>query len=344
MFDDVSHEEILERIFDRVPDEFDKREGSVLSNFFAPVSQEMLLMYIALGWAYDEAFADTAGDDGLERRALERGLTRYPARAAKLKLVTDVFVPNGTRFFASESDLTFEVLSELEPNVYEIECESTGLAANGFTGELVPFDEVENLTTATVTETLSAGSLSEDIEEFRSRYLKSIVEAPTGGNAAYYLAAVGALDGVGGVRVIPVAHGPGTVGIIISTADHKAPSAGFVASTQTEVDASIACVDHLVTVTGVRSRSVNVATSVTLESGAFADIKSEAESVIGDYLHELSGSWQDKSPLSVFVSQIEARILSIPGVIDVSGTTLNGVAGNLTLDADEVPILGTVSG
>ena len=44
----------------------------------------------------------------------------------------------------------------------------------------------------------------------------------------------------------------------------------------------------------------------------------------------------------VRIAQIEAAILTVPGVIDVTGTTLNGSAANVTLDAEEIPVLGTV--
>ena len=41
------------------------------------------------------------------------------------------------------------------------------------------------------------------------------------------------------------------------------------------------------------------------------------------------------------VSQIESRLLVLAGIVDISGTTLNGQAGNLTLDKDAVAVRGS---
>ena len=44
----------------------------------------------------------------------------------------------------------------------------------------------------------------------------------------------------------------------------------------------------------------------------------------------------------VRVSQIESRLLNLAGILDVADTKLNGQAGNLVLEADHLPVLGTV--
>ncbi len=45
----------------------------------------------------------------------------------------------------------------------------------------------------------------------------------------------------------------------------------------------------------------------------------------------------NKTPLIVRISQIEAQLLSCPGVLDVTGTTLNGQAANVALAVDSIP-------
>lgn len=42
------------------------------------------------------------------------------------------------------------------------------------------------------------------------------------------------------------------------------------------------------------------------------------------------------------VSQIETRILSVEGILDVGDTTIGGQAQNLALGVDEVPVRGDV--
>lgn len=44
------------------------------------------------------------------------------------------------------------------------------------------------------------------------------------------------------------------------------------------------------------------------------------------------------------ISQIDNRILNVPGIIDVQETLVNGARGNLELGEYEIPVLGGVSG
>lgn len=43
------------------------------------------------------------------------------------------------------------------------------------------------------------------------------------------------------------------------------------------------------------------------------------------------------------IAQIETRLLAIEGIIDISGTTINGDANNLTLTTYQIPVLGSVT-
>ena len=52
-------------------------------------------------------------------------------------------------------------------------------------------------------------------------------------------------------------------------------------------------------------------------------------------------NWSDSSFLTVRISYLESRVLEIDGVVDVSECKING-GGNLTLGADEVPVLGEI--
>ena len=43
------------------------------------------------------------------------------------------------------------------------------------------------------------------------------------------------------------------------------------------------------------------------------------------------------------LAQIETRLLDVEGVIDVTGTTINGAESNLTVSGGELPVLGGVT-
>ena len=90
MYENVTYEDILQRMLDRIPNTMDKREGSIIYDALAPAALELQLMYIELDVIMNESFADTASREYLIRRANERGITPEPATNAILK---GVFTP-----------------------------------------------------------------------------------------------------------------------------------------------------------------------------------------------------------------------------------------------------------
>lgn len=57
------------------------------------------------------------------------------------------------------------------------------------------------------------------------------------------------------------------------------------------------------------------------------------ETAVQSYFAELSRAWADTDTLVIRVSQIETRILGVPGVIDITNTKINGSATNLSLES-----------
>lgn len=66
--------------------------------------------------------------------------------------------------------------------------------------------------------------------------------------------------------------------------------------------------------------------------------------VITTYFKELAESWADQEgALVVRLSQLESRILGVSGVLDITGTAINGEAANYALPQDYIPILGEIA-
>lgn len=82
---DVTYDEILERMLNRVSDKFDKREGSVIFDTHSPTALELQLLYIELNTLISEAYGDTASREYLIKRCKERGIVPYKATKAVLK-------------------------------------------------------------------------------------------------------------------------------------------------------------------------------------------------------------------------------------------------------------------
>ena len=103
---------------------------------------------------------------------------------------------------------------------------------------------------------------------------------------------------------------------------------------------------HHVKIYAATGVTVNVSATLTLDTGyTVAGVKDSVEAAIGAYLLQLRKDWEDNALTSDYVriAQIEARILTVEGVLDVADTEINGDAENLELTFEKVPIMGEVT-
>lgn len=101
MFEEQTYEALMERMLDRLPDDIDKRENSVIWNALAPAAAELAQSYIWLDQVFELVFADTAQGEFLDRRAAEVGIERKPATKAVWSAViqpNNINIPAGSRF------------------------------------------------------------------------------------------------------------------------------------------------------------------------------------------------------------------------------------------------------
>ncbi len=77
---------------------------------------------------------------------------------------------------------------------------------------------------------------------------------------------------------------------------------------------------------------------------SFEVLKEQIEKMTETYLGELRASWGDLGDHGciIRISQLEARILEIQGIYDISDTKINGTAENLELDKYQIPIYGGI--
>lgn len=351
MYEEITYELILRRMLDRVPNTVDKREGSMIYDALAPAAVELVQMYIEIDSILNESFADTASRDYLIRRAAERGITPAAATNAVLKGDFNIDVPIGTRF--SLGALNYVVVDKISDGVFRMRCETVGRIGNSQTGTLVPIDYVPGLTKAELTELLIPGEDEEDTEHLRQRYYNSLDSQAFGGNIQDYKEKINGLSGVGGVKIYPIWNGGGTVKAVIINSEYEMPSGDLVSTVQTNIDPEqnhgeglgYAPIGHVVTVEGVTETTVNIATNITYQAGwTWEDVKPYAEPEIDKYFSELAQSWADSDALIVRISQIETRLLNVAGVVDISGTTIDGAEQNLVLGVDSIPKRGDVIG
>ncbi|WP_137744534.1 baseplate J/gp47 family protein [Robertmurraya siralis] len=351
MYEEITYEDLLQQKLDQIDADIDKREGSIVYNALAGNSVEAQLLYIALDSILNETFAETATRENLIKRAAERGLTPEPATRARLKGVFNIDVPIGSRF--SLDDMNYEVIERITQGEFVLECETFGNEGNLYLGPLVPIDYIDGLTSAELTEVLIPGEDEEETEALRRRYFNSFNSQAFGGNRQDYKDKVNSLQGVGGVKVYRAWNGGGTVKLVVINSLFQKPSQTLIDTLQETIDpigeqgegVGLAPMDHVVTVFGVDETTINVASNITYQDGwSWPEVEPYVLETIDSYFASLNETWAEQDALVVRISQIETRLLNIPGIIDIADTTLNGEQENIVLHPDAIPIRGVVNG
>lgn len=353
MYEHMTFEAVLSRMMDRVSNNVDKREGSIIYDALAPAAAELCQMYIDLDVVMNETFADTASREYLILRAKERGIIPYKATPAIGKAVFNIAVPIGSRFSLEQFNYKVtEAISEQDFS-YKVICETAGSKPNHTLGTLIPIDYIQGLISAQLTEILTPGEDVESTESIRKRYLATFDKQAYGGNRADYIEKITAIPGVGGCKVYRAWNGGGTVKCVIINSEFQKPTQSLINDVQTAVDPTqnageglgIAPIDHVVTIAGVTETIVNIATIITYADGwNFTDCEPYIKETIDRYFKELSKQWADSNNLIARISQIESRLLDLDGIVDIGNTTLNGVAQNYVLGANDIPIRGDIIG
>lgn len=348
MYEEKTYEALLREKLARVASTLDKREGSIIYDALAPNSVESAMIYAALDTVLNETFADTASRDYLVKRCAERGIVPLLATAATGIGVFNMDVPADSRF--SQDKYNWKVTEKIGTGKYYMTCETLGADPNGYIGRLIPIDYIDGLTSAELTAIVVNGEDEEDTESLRLRYINSFANQSYGFNRGQYIEVVEAMPGVGGCKPYRAWNGPGTVKLVITDSDFKPPSEELIGRVQTAIDPTqnsgegigLAPIDHEVTVVGVQGVNINVETSLTFASGwNLPECLPYIEAALDTYFHELDSTWASETGLLVRVSQIESRILSVAGVVDISGTKINGGTANISLDKDAVALRGS---
>ena len=348
MFDDISFETLIERMLDRVVEQnpnIDIREGSIIYNAVAPAAYELIEVYIEMKRIYDESFADTASREALVKRCAERGIKPKEETPSILEGTFNIDVPIGARF--SLDDLNYTVIEKTSDFLFKLECETPGIIGNYSFGTLIPIDYIEGLETAKLTRLLIPGEDEENTEVLRERYFSSFNSQAFGGNKKDYIEKTNAIDGVGATKVTPLWDGGGTVLLTILDSNFEKATDTLIQSVKNIIDplpggigTGLAPIGHIVTVESAEEMYISISARITFEdSYNFERVKDSIENIINDYFLSLRMNWANTDEIIVRITQIETRILSINGIVDISGTKINGLEQNLVIPKHMIPVL-----
>lgn len=367
-------EYLIEKALARVPDTIDKREGSIIYDALAPACYELSEYYMRLRKVLQNTYAETASGEYLDLRVAEQGIKRFEATAAVKKGIftsesgAPLEIELGSRFstIADRESLNYivtapyEVEGQIVPGNYQLTCETVGTVGNAYVGNLMPINYIQGLGEAIMTDLIIPARDVETDDELRARYFLSLKDNPFGGNLAQYDENLKNIEGVGEVQIYPVWDGGGTVKCSVIDASFNPITPDFIAIIQDIIDPTpqgiglgLAPIGHIVTITTPEELTINIAANISLMTGyTKAQVETPIREALEAYLLDLRKQWGvpndfNQYILGVYISRINAAILSVQGVLNVTETTINGLANDLTLvetaERQELPILGTVS-
>lgn len=355
MYEDMTFELLINRMLDNVPNDMDKREGSIIYDALAPAALELATMYIELDVILTETYAISSSRNFLILRAIERGLSPYPPSQAVLKGIFNMPIDENSRFYCGElvyysSDhLSVEVIDNLTYYSHKMICESTGSIGNKNFGDLIPINYIQGLTYAKQTELLIPGDDDEDTETFRERYLASFDPRAYGGNKADYKEKTNAIAGVGATKVTPVWNGGGTVLLTILDSEYNPATDVLIDTVQELIDPTkdhtgvgIAPIGHVVTVRTADIIDIDITLNIIFEINyTFENQQYYINNIINEYIAELRKDWVNNDNITVRTVHIEARLLDIAGIIDIHDTLINGKSENLVLTKYQIPVFNS---
>lgn len=334
MYEDMTYENILQGMLNRVPNDIDKREGSVIYDALAPAAYFLADQYFQLGNFVDLVLPDTALGEYLDRTVSAYGIARKTATAAVRKMITSGAVEIGTRW--GISSLVYIVNKALTETEYAVICETNGAIGNQYSGEMQALSAVSGIT-ATLGDIITAGTDEENDDAMRARFYEKVRLPATSGNAYHYQQWALEVLGVGAAKVIPLGDGPGTVTILVVDSD-KAVSPTLPGKVAEYIE-TVRPIGATVSVLSPDVLEINIAANVQLDgSESLEEVKQVFKTELTDFLKNLTFSGK-----RVSYAKIGNVLLDVPGVSDFDTFTINGVIGNIAVGDRQVPVVGTIS-
>lgn len=370
-FQSKDYDYFLRKMLDAVPDNVDKREGSIIYDALAPAALVMGQQSLDMANVIKETYIKTASGEFLDYRAIEHGTSRYPATQteAKAKVLNDKKKPLdnvqiGDKFASIGDSPIFYAVTKINSDLtIELTAETAGSSANSYIGQILPVTPNDLLSWAEITEVTAPARDVESDDHLRARLLSSQSWNAYGGNVADYLDMTSKIDEVGAAQIYPTWNGGGTVKVVILNNDLMPASASLVQKVKNTLDPEdkqaegygLAPIDHAVTVTAPEILKVDVSIQLQLTNQANKiAVEKGIKDMLNELFSELRKDWNTINAtvgrgysLSIYRSRILSKIMLIDGVADSQFPKLNGEDKDIHLifsnEVSQLPILGEVT-
>lgn len=361
----------LEKMLDQVPENIDKREGSIIYDGLAPAAMICAEQSLELANIIRQTYIKTAQGEFLDYRAVEHGTNRFLATQTEVraifqdqdgKPINNVVI--GDRFASIGEQPIFYTVTKINDDLSgELIADEAGTAPNSYLGQILPVTSNDALYWAEIKEVTIPARDAENDEHLRARILNANSWIAYGGNVSDYLDMMNKIHEVGATQVYPTWQGPGTVKLVIIDNDYKPASNTLIKKVKEEIDPEdkttqgygLAPIDHRVTVVAPEILNVNIEATVIVGADANLEtVKNEIKKTLEDFFNGLRQTWStiDSTQgrgysMVIYRSKILSRIMMVEGVANSSMPKLNGKDEDIALvfnnEVSQLPILGEVT-
>lgn len=360
MFEAETKAEILKRLISYFDDvkktDVSAVEGTFAYDTLAANAKEFEKTYAEMDLMMDAAFPQVSWGKYLDYLGEElAGLTRRAATSAKVTLTISgtagVTVPAGS-LFATEGNTNFTtdnaaVIGDNGTVEADATAQASGSGGNVAAGTITKIPvSIYGVSSVTNASAAHDGYEEETDDALRDRILFAVRQPATSGNVYHYVEWATAVSGVGAVKVLPLWNGNGTVKIVVVDANKDTPSEDLLQKVRDTIMEN-APIGATVTVTAPVLKTVNVALKVTDGTGNADAIKAALTKYFKASVFGTNYTDTDfNKSVTISYAQIGRIILdnsSSTWVKDYESMTVNGGTENIVVDADNLPVVGTVT-
>lgn len=323
-------------------------EGGLLHIILAPGAYVFWEALQALRAQVPISFVDATSGAYIDRAAAGYGITRKEGTPAGVDLTftgtANAVVPAGTRCVTADGlgFLTDEALTlgEDGSGTVSATADAVGAVYNVPAQAIVTTQEsVAGVSGVTNDAAATGGTDPETDAALFARLDAYRRTPPTSGNDRHYYQWALEVNGIGAASVIRCWDGPGTVKVIVADMELRPVEEDKVAEVAAYIETQRPVTAE---VTVESAEGVGVQVEVTVETDGTVS-KLNTEQALTDRLAEYLGTLAFQTGAEVVYNRVLAIVMGLDGVTDCSGLTVNGGTANVPLDADEVPLLGTVT-
>lgn len=323
-------------------------EGGLLNIILAPGAYVFWEALQALRAQVSISFVDETSGAYIDKAAAAYGITRKPGTPASVDVTftgtANAVVPAGTMCvtadglgFLTDEELT---LGEDGNSTVPATSDDVGAVYNVPAQAIVTTQESVAGVSGVTNDAAAAGGTDPETDAALFARLDAYRKTPpTSGNDRHYHQWALEVNGIGAASVIRCWDGPGTVKVIVADMELRPVEEDKVAEVAAYIETQRPVTAE---VTVESAEGVGVQVAVTVETDGTVS-KSNTEQAFTDRLAEYLGTLAFQTGAEVVYNRVLAIVMGLDGVTDCSGLTVNGGTANVPLDADEVPLLGTVT-